>query len=496
MLSTTTNLRSETGLGLVPEQLGESATGLSSIVCAGDVEQEIAEDTADQHPLGVRPSGNALTSEENAQKYMGTFGRLPDSLTLLLLEFLNQDSLVNLGGTCRGFYAYTAYDQLWRDIAVNDMTPTFSWRGSWRASRRLLPSARLAAVDCRHVFSDALHRPFLCSQIPLSPYASKIPRLNQIPRIAELSTEEFNASWSDKPFVLTDPVKRWQVYKDWCLEELVARYGNRIFRAEAVDWPLKKYVEYMNSTRDESPLYLFDRAFVETMNLAVGETYQPPACFEEDIFTLLKEQRPDHRWLIIGPERGGSTFHKDPNATSAWNAVIRGSKYWIMFPSSILPPGVYMSEDQSEVTSPLSIAEWLLSFHAEARDTPGCVEGVCNEGEVLHVPSGWWHLVVNLEPAIAITQNFVPRSHVGAAYRFLKYKANQVSGFKENINDPCSLFMERLREAHPELAATLEISTDKKRKWEDVVEVDDADNQRGGFSFGFGDDIEDEDDEV
>jgi len=29
-----------------------------------------------------------------------------------------------------------------------------------------------------------------------------------------------------------------------------------------------------------------------------------------------------------------------------------------------------------------------------------------------------------------------------------------------------------------------------------VVEVDDADNQRGGFSFGFGDDIEDEDDEV
>lgn len=486
-VSTTTLLQEETKS--VPCQVED---GKLSTAWDGDVEQDIVEDTLDQHPLGVRPSGNALTSEENALKCMGVFENLPDALTLLILELLDPNSLVNLGGTCRGFYAYSTYDQLWRDIAVNDMTPDFSWRGSWRASRRKLPSAKLANVDCRHVFSDALHRPFLCSQIPLSPYASQIPRQNQISRIAEISTEEFNAGWSDKPFVLTGPVKRWPVYKSWCQEYLLSRYGASIFRAEGVDWPLQKYVDYMNSTSDESPLYLFDRSFVENMGLSVGDSYQPPSCFEEDLFTLLAEQRPDHRWLIVGPERSGSTFHKDPNATSAWNAVIRGSKYWIMFPSSMLPPGVYMSDDQSEVTSPLSIAEWLLSFHAEARNTPGCIEGICYEGEVLHVPSGWWHLVVNLEPAIAITQNFVPRSHVGAAYRFLKYKANQVSGFKENISDPCSLFMERLREAHPELAATLDISGEKKRKWEDVVEAKDDDSRTGGFSFGFGDDIEDE----
>lgn len=481
----------------------------------GALPDELAEeesnhhDIARRHPLGVRPSGNALTADQNSSRYMGLFGRLPDALVLTVLEYLDASSLVHIGGTCRALFAYSTFDQLWRDIVVNqdhaplekqDQNHTFAWRGSWRASQRHLSTANLPRVDCSNVFSDALHRPFLCSQIPLSPFVSSIPHQNQIARLNHMSADVFNQQWSDRPFILTEPVKRWRVYQKWGPEELLNQYGDVVFRAEAVDWPLRAYIEYMNATEDESPLYLFDRSFVEKMKLEVGSgadaAFQPPECFQEDLFMLLKEQRPDHRWLIIGPERSGSTFHKDPNATSAWNAVIRGSKYWIMFPASVLPPGVYMSDDQSEVTSPLSIAEWLLSFHAEARQTLGCIEGICQEGEVLHVPSGWWHLVVNLAPSIAITQNFVPRSHVGAAVRFLRYKANQVSGFKEDVTDPGSLFMQRLKEFQPEIAASLDDSIERKRKWEEVVEASDEYNGRanGGFSFGFDDDIDDEED--
>lgn len=98
---------------------------------------------------------------------------------------------------------------------------------------------------------------------------------------------------------------------------MLRQYGDIIFKAEAVDWPLKTYMEYMNDNGDESPLYLFDRLFVEKMKLDVGKggQYWPPDCFGEDLFMVLGDQRPDSRWLIVGPERSGSTFHKDPNAT-------------------------------------------------------------------------------------------------------------------------------------------------------------------------------------
>lgn len=198
----------------------------------------------------------------------------------------------------------------------------------------------------------------------------------------------------------------------------------------------------------------------------------------------------------------GSVFSDSPY--SAWNAVLRGSKYWIMFPASPSlppPPGVFVSEDQSEVTSPLSIAEWLLGFHGQARATPGCLEGVCSEGEVLHVPSGWWHLVVNLSPSIAITQNFVPRAHLPNVLSFLRDKPEQISGFDSEISNPYDVFVRKMREQHSdfldEAYRAIERSQEsRKRKWDEVVKGDTHREEEGGsfsFGFGFGDGDDEED---
>jgi hypothetical protein len=109
------------------------------------------------------------------------------------------------------------------------------------------------------------------------------------------------------------------------------------------------YFTYLERQTEDSPLYLFDPHFVEhTPKLA--SDFSTPKVFPQpmrsaaerkhadannntestvtDLFELLGSARPHFRWLIIGPKYSGSTFHVDPNGTSAWNACICGRKMW------------------------------------------------------------------------------------------------------------------------------------------------------------------------
>ncbi|KAF2436386.1 putative F-box and JmjC domain protein [Tothia fuscella] len=459
-----------------------------------------AVEVASPHPLGVKPLGNAYTASSNSKANTGLFSRLPDELLAHFLELLNTEALRGLGSSCKALFAFTRADDLWRALFIESPPKDFKWLGTWRRTYLQLSSDHEARIICKNLFSDVLYRPFYCANTPLNIYASNIPSQNKIPRLPNMTSEEFSDQWSYQPFILTSPVKEWPIYSKWTTESLLRDYCNIPFRAEAVDWPLKTYTTYMYNNQDESPLYLFDRNFVSKMNLEVGKdnagaAYWPAECFGEDLFSVLGDQRPDSSWLIMGPARSGSTFHKDPNATSAWNAPLTGSKYWLMFPSSASlppPPGVILSEDGSEITSPLSIAEYMLSFHELARATPGCKEGICYAGEVLHVPSGWFHLVLNLEESIALTQNFVPRKKLSEVLRFLRDCPDQISGFKDDVKDPYGLFVERLGRSHPEVLeeGLKELERKDKQggrgKWEELTKP--KEEEEHGFSFGFGDD--------
>ncbi|WYZ34794.1 hypothetical protein EsH8_I_001070 [Colletotrichum jinshuiense] len=469
----------------------------------------ISTESIPTHPLGVKPLGNQYLSDRpNARKHTGVFKILPDEALLVLLEYLDQERLRTLGYTCKFLFAFCQSDDLWKTLFLESHSSgrfDGKWQGTWRATQLALCPEQQLRIDCSNVFSDVLHRPFVCSHIDLKQFTSRIPKSNLIRRMETLTYDEFSQKWTEVPFILTNYIQSWPVCHEWNMNVMLQRYRSIEFRAEAVDWPFSTYHEYMEDNNDESPLYLFDKKFAEKMDIKVGReegaAYWKPECFGPDMFELLGNERPAHRWLIIGPERSGSTFHKDPNGTSAWNAVIQGTKYWIMFPPTTSVPGVYVSKDSSEVTSPLSIAEWLLEFHAEARALPDCIEGICKEGEILHVPSGWWHLVVNLENGIALTQNFVPRSsslhQLSEVISFLRDKPDQVTGFKQEVADPYALFVERLRQDHPDLLEqALQVleqkAGQKKRKWEEAVGGGDAKTTGGGFSFGFGDDLDDD----
>lgn len=70
------------------------------------------------HPLGVKPSGNALTSNVNLKARCGHFAILPDELLAQFLEFLDAPALVRLGSTCKALYAFTRFEELWRALFI------------------------------------------------------------------------------------------------------------------------------------------------------------------------------------------------------------------------------------------------------------------------------------------------------------------------------------------------------------------------------------------
>lgn len=69
-----------------------------------------------RHPLGIRPSGNAFTSNVNLKAACGSFSVLPDELLIQLLEYLDAPSLLKLGGTCRALFAFSRAEELWKTL--------------------------------------------------------------------------------------------------------------------------------------------------------------------------------------------------------------------------------------------------------------------------------------------------------------------------------------------------------------------------------------------
>ncbi|ODV80012.1 Clavaminate synthase-like protein [Suhomyces tanzawaensis NRRL Y-17324] len=435
-----------------------------------------------RHPLNVKPSGNAylpVSNDTNAlsrESQMGHFARFSDEMMMTFLSVItDESSLKNLSHTSRVMYAYLYDEDLWKKLYVRKLKDgqlESRWYGSWRGNVLKLDRAHQANLQLPDnlVCSDILYRPFQCSQIDYDKVFHKIiaeesiyhkdalnNSLKQLPRgriqrisEKEMSPQDFNSSYHNTPFILVNNDEdRWP---RWNFSTLLDRFPNVKFRQEAVEWDLSLYDEYLKNNRDESPLYLFDCSSVAMKTLR--QEYEAPEIFKNDLFTIFNLEngqvncRPDHAWLIVGPKRSGSTFHKDPNYTSAWNTALTGRKLWVMLPPDITPPGVGTDEEESEVTSPVGIAEWVMSgFFNDSLKIDECLIGVTFPGECMYVPSGWWHSVINLDDSVALTQNFVPSSKLPNALNFLKNKLAQISGFRpRNVKNVLEHVLDHLKE--------------------------------------------------
>jgi hypothetical protein len=335
-----------------------------------------------------------------------------------------------------------------------------------------------------------------------------------VERCSRLSVQEFHDRFEQPniPVVITDVATEWPLFKilqgrftnlSDKKEELV-RAGCPLtapLRCEYTNMDLEDYVHYAMEQNDERPIYMFDAEFGSVLD--VERLYTVPAYFaRDDFFSTLGTRRPKYRWIIAGPHRGGSSFHVDPNYTNAWNANMTGRKRWLLFPPGANPPGCVPSADMAEVATPVSLTEWLLNnYDASLRELRHCgYECICEPGDIMFVPCGWWHYVINLEDSVAITQNYVSRCNLPKVVKFLRAMKGSISGIDEDADNATAEsiaarqsgfaheFEAAMRKAHPTLMDEVEQQLEKehlereKRRLGHLTLLDPASK---GFTFNF-----------
>lgn len=446
---------------------------------------------------GVQPLGNLYFVNKGAVNVrntgLGNLHVLTDELVLEILALLDAAHLGVLSTVTKSFYVFANHEPLWRNLVLEELKGDFLFAGSWKAtyvsaSHPKFQSSGESVLKIRDFYSDYLFQSWLCANLEMK--REWLERDN-ITRVRGLSVEDFITNFEEpnKPVLLEGCLDDWGAVKKWSKEYLSDVAGDVEFAVGPVEMKLENYFKYSDGVTEERPLYLFDPKFAEKVPVLDSE-YEAPVYFREDLFSVLGNERPDYRWIIIGPSGSGSSFHIDPNSTSAWNAVITGSKKWVLFPPDVVPPGVHPSPDGAEVACPVSIMEWFMNFYGDTRSwKKRPVECVCKAGEVMFVPNGWWHLVINLEESIAITQNYVSRRNLLNVLEFLK-KPNAkelVSGTndRENLHDK---FKKAIEEAYPGTIQELEKKAEEKRIAEEqkVTFWDAAtDSKSGAFKFSF-----------
>lgn len=384
------------------------------------------------HPYGLKPQGNQhYSSDKNILDIsLGKLRALEDSCVHHVLSMLSAKELGRLAMVSKSLYMFSHDSKLWREHVLSATKGDFRFTGNWKETylTHVLPAGSHAGhtpLQISNCYSDFLYQPWISAAVAIDPAWLTT---ESVDRREGLTVEEFIEKYEKPgiPVIFTDVIPKWTAAKEWTPERLLAKYGDKKFNVSAtVKMTMKDFFHYESQAREERPLYLFDKDFAKTCP-EMNDQYDMPPYFAEDLMRHVGQaNRPDYRWLIIGPARSGSNFHVDPNCNFAWNATIAGSKKWILYPPHVTPPSVMpRGPDGAYQQAEVSLIQWMLA-HYDSEDEANSkrLECITKAGELMYVPRGWWHCVLNLEATVALTHNVVTERNLLKVTDFLEQSA-------------------------------------------------------------------------
>ncbi|KAF9540667.1 hypothetical protein EC957_003897 [Mortierella hygrophila] len=393
---------------------------------------------------------------------LGALHALPDSLLVeCILTLVGPKDLLSLALTSRYLNAFARNDYVWKRLFFDcrDRNSTrIVFRGNWFLTY-LFPTPDHNETCANY--------PLVKHPLPVqgvsSPYLSQqwhrghlflghfyppppLPPIDPAPtdhhsshrsfaleNYDDLDQETFDRRYRypNRPLMIQNSgVEQWPAWEGWTFDTLAAKYGDTLFRVSNIEsdkepsfnMRFDDFLHYIQHNNDTDPLYLFDPYFADNVP-EMDSAYKVPKYFEFDYFSLLEgDIRPPYRWLLVGPQRTGAPWHIDPSGTSAWNTLLSGHKRWALYPPHMIPPG-HDPTSSERMTS----VSWYLDVYPHLPPESLPLEIVQNPGQTIYIPSGWWHMVINMDDTVAVTHNFVDEANL------LHVKRSLLSESKETI---------------------------------------------------------------
>mmetsp|Transcript_23489 Transcript_23489/g.38736 ORF Transcript_23489/g.38736 Transcript_23489/m.38736 type:complete len:360 (-) Transcript_23489:128-1207(-) len=249
-------------------------------------------------------------------------------------------------------------------------------------------------------------------------------------RLPVVTVEEWEKGrmWEgETPVIVKNVTDGWKALEHWTKEELLRRYPDIVVGMgnskdlgqtgpdQAGDALTRTTIhDYIHNWMHSSNKYIFDRnlripdgGFLEDC-----QPYpMPTRMFAEDPDALFGSGMPenlmwkDHLALTIGHDTQGLTFHRH---NAAWNAVIFGAKRWILYDAERISNITRLKTMTRDVRNPIQLdtANWIRKLYNkddrkyEIRNYGhDCVQ---RAGEMMYVPRGWAHMVLNIGDTVAV----------------------------------------------------------------------------------------------
>merc|ERR1712151_363575 len=277
----------------------------------------------------------------------------------------------------------------------------------------------------------------VCCNEKEAPSIKDIEAVDTFERIScNISREEFYEQYEKTrtPVMLVGCDEHWAAKERWTIDKLIPRFTNtskwrcELHDQDATDYdhdtvPWNEIIDRAMTNRD---FYIFGNEFLaREENRQLLDDFECPGPFQgADIYGHLKDFHPPggkYLWFMVAPRGTGSFPHVDPQATDAWNSLVKGHKWWIIYPGDADYQGSAELECDDYCSSDTEEYNWYTSVGINALRNE-CSNGkfpqhiLQKPGETIYVPYGRYHAEFNMDETIGVTANFASPANLWSVW--------------------------------------------------------------------------------